>query len=177
MSDGQFFYRNYKDIKHVYTIVLFENSPASFHDFPDTYLHYFEQASNTGLKISLLQKYVFVPLDIFREINQNIDGTVNISNRLEAWLAFMCMDEPETIITIIEKYPDFKAIYEHIYNICLNIEEVMSMFSEELRELDRNTAQLMIDEMQEELAQKYSLPKDEAQKYMALYWQNPLDGK
>lgn len=35
----------------------------------------------------------------------------------------------------------------------LTIEEVMGMFSEELRELDRNTVQLMIDEMQEELNQ------------------------
>lgn len=63
------------------------------------------------------------------------------------------MDEPEAVITIIKKYPDFKAIYEQIYDICRNIEEVMSMFSEELRELDRNTVQLMIDEMQEELNQ------------------------
>lgn len=32
-----------------------------------------------------------------------------------------------------------------------NVERVMGMFSEELRELDRNTVQLMIDEMQEEI--------------------------
>ena len=141
----------YRDIKPVYTIVLFEQSPSEFCRYPDTYLHYFEQESNTGIEIDLLQKYIFISLDIFREINHNKDGTVKINNRLEAWLAFMCMDEPEAIITIIRKYPDFKAIYEQIYNICLNIEEVMSMFSEELRELDRNTVQLMIDEMQDEL--------------------------
>lgn len=63
----------------------------------------------------------------------------------------MCMDEPEAIISIIEKYSDFRAMYEQIYEICQNIEEVMNMFSKELRELDRNTVQLMIDEMQEEL--------------------------
>lgn len=143
----------YKDIKRVYTIVLFENSPAAFHEFPDTYLHHFEQTSDTGLEIDLLQKYLFVPLDIFREIHQNENRTITINNRLEAWLAFMCIDEPEAVITIIKKYPDFKAIYEQIYDICRNIEEVMSMFSEELRELDRNTVQLMIDEMQEELNQ------------------------
>lgn len=64
------------------------------------------------------------------------------------------MDEPEAVIAIIEKYPDFKAVYEQIYDICQDIEEVMGMFSKELRELDRNTAQLMIDEMQEELNQE-----------------------
>ena len=64
---------------------------------------------------------------------------------------FLCMDEPGAIISIIEKYPDFRDMYEQIYDICRNIERVMDMFSKELQELDRNTAQLMIDEMQEEL--------------------------
>lgn len=116
------------------------------------YLHYFEQKSNTGIKIDLLQKYLFVPLDIFQEIQHN--KNIKIEGRLEAWLTFLCMDEPEAIIAVIEKYPDFRAMYEQIYDICNNIEEVMGMFSKELRELDRNTVQLMIDEMQEELNQE-----------------------
>lgn len=139
-------------MKQVYTIVLFEQSPSAFHEFPDTYLHYFRQRSDTGLEIELLQKYLFVPLDIFRKIQHN--KNIRITNRLEAWLAFFSMDEPEAVIAIIEKYPDFKAVYEQIYDICQDIEEVMGMFSKELRELDRNTAQLMIDEMQEELNQE-----------------------
>ncbi len=92
-----------------------------------------------------------MPLDIFREIQHN--KHIRIENRLEAWLAFLSMDEPEAVISIIEKYSDFKAMYGQIYEICRNIEEVMGMFSKELRELDRNTVQLMIDEMQEELNQ------------------------
>ena len=35
--------------------------------------------------------------------------------------------------------------------LCLNTEKVMSMFSKELQELDRNTVQYMIDMMQEEI--------------------------
>ena len=152
----------YKDIKEVYTIVLFEQSTSAFHQFPDTYLHYFEQKSNTGIEINLLQKYLFVPLDIFREIQQN--KHIRIENRLEAWLAFLSMDEPEAVISIIEKYSDFKAMYGQIYEICRNIEEVMGMFSKELRELDRNTVQLMIDEMQEELNQVKRKVEEEKQK-------------
>ena len=142
----------YKDIKQVFTIVLFEQSPSAFHQFPDTYLHYFEQRSNTGIEIELLQKYIFISLDIFRGIQQNKNN--RIENRLEAWLSFLCMDGPDAVISIIEKYPDFKAMYGQIYDICQNVEGVMDMFSKELRELDRNTVQLMIDEMQEELNQK-----------------------
>lgn len=61
------------------------------------------------------------------------------------------MDRPEEIIAIIEKYPDFKDLYSQIYDMCRNIEEVMAMFSKELLEMDRNTVQLMIDDMQKEL--------------------------
>lgn len=42
-------------------------------------------------------------------------------------------------------------MYREIYELCLNVEKVMAMFSKELQELDRNTVQYMIDEMQEEI--------------------------
>ena len=103
-----------------------------------------------------------MPLDIFREIQHN--KHIRIENRLEAWLAFLSMDEPEAVISVIEKYSDFKAMYGQIYEICRNIEEVMGMFSKELRELDRNTVQLMIDEMQEELNQVKRKVEEEKQK-------------
>lgn len=141
----------YKDVRDVYTIVLFEQSPEEFKHFLDTYIHRFEQESDTGLEMNLLQKYLFVPLDIFQKIQHNKNGEIKIANRLEAWLAFLCMDRPEEIIAIIEKYPDFKDLYSQIYDMCRNIEEVMAMFSKELLEMDRNTVQLMIDDMQKEL--------------------------
>ena len=77
---------------------------------------------------------------------------------------FLSMDEPEAVISVIEKYSDFKVMYGQIYEICRNIEEVMGMFSKELRELDRNTVQLMIDEMQEELNQVKRKVEEEKQK-------------
>ena len=143
---------NYSDIQDVYTIVLFEQSPKEFHKFPDHYVHQFKQQSDTGIKINLLQKYLFVPLDIFLKSLQNKDK--KIQSRLDAWLAFMSTDDPEMIIEIIETYPDFKDMYQQVYDICRNIEEVMGMFSKELLELDRNTVQLMIDEMQDEIKEK-----------------------
>ena len=143
---------NYNDIKDVYTIVLFEQSPGPFHEFPDDYLHQFHQCSNTGLKLNLLQKYLFVPLDIFLDSLQYKD--IKIQNRLDAWLAFLGSDDPEIIIDIIERYPDFKEMYQQVHDICRNIEEVMGMFSKELLEMDRNTVELMIDEMQDEIKQQ-----------------------
>lgn len=141
---------SYKDIKSVYTIVLFEKSTWEFHQYPEIYLHYFEQKSDSGLEVELLQKYLFVPLDIFRAKQRNND----IKNKLDAWLAFLCMDDPEMVLKIIDKYPEFKSLYEQAYDICRNVEKVMGMFSKELYELDRNTVQYMIDEMQEEINER-----------------------
>ena len=39
-------------------------------------------------------------------------------------------------------------MYEHIYNICRNVEGMMEMYSEELKILDRNTVKYMVDQMQ-----------------------------
>ena len=141
---------SYEDIKSVYTIVLFEKSASLFHVFPDTYIHFFQQQSDSGLEMELLQRYIFIPLDIFKHSRHNKP----IENRLQAWLTFFCEDSPERIIELITAYPEFKFMYEDIYRICQNMEEVMGFFSEELRILDRNTVQLMIDEMQEELDTK-----------------------
>lgn len=75
-----------------------------------------------------------------------------------------------------------------------NVERVMGMFSEELRELDRNTVQLMIDEMQEEIdalkkeREEESVRKDkkiseqereiaELKKKLAAYEEVPENGK
>ena len=136
---------SYRDIKNVYTIVLFEKSPKEFHKYPDACYHFFEQKSDTGLKIELLQKYLFIPLDIFRKSKQNR----YIQDKRDAWLTLFSNDEPETIIGLIEAYPEFREIYREGYEICLNVERVMEMFSKELYELDRNTVQYMIDEMQD----------------------------
>lgn len=138
---------SYEDIKGVFTIVLIEHSTEEFKKFPTEYLHYFEQHSNTGLKIDLLQKYLFIPLDIFSQTIQNKD----ISTETDAWLTFLSQDDPEIIVRLIEAYPEFRLMYEDVYRLCQNVERVMEMFSEELRILDRNTVRYMIDEMQVEL--------------------------
>ncbi len=165
---------SYKDIKSVYTIVFFETSIKEFHEYPQNYIHKFKQQSDTGLELELLQKYVFIPLDIFRGIyhnsvksngknsaNSGESGRRNSGgdkhhkvvkrhwNKREAWLIFLSTDEPEIIIELISQYPEFKEMYEEVYVMCQNVEKVMEMFSKELIQLDRNTVQYMIDEMQD----------------------------
>ena len=143
---------SYRDIRTVYMIILFEHSPRVFQAYPRIYRHRFEQKSDTGIKLEMPQKFIYISLDIFRKKQQN-EGE-NIHNRLEAWLTFFCRDEPEMILRLIEEYPEFKALYEDVYELCRNVEGVMQIFSKELLEMDRNTVRLMIDEMQEEIEKK-----------------------
>ena len=86
-------------------------------------------------------------LDIFRDKLYNR----GIETPLDAWLAFLSVDDPEWIEKLIQQYPEFVPLYEAVYVICKNVERVMGIFSEELRIMDRNTVQLMIDEMQDEI--------------------------
>ena len=112
-----------------------------------------------------MQEFVFVALDIYKQNHQN----KSIKKRLEGWLTFLSSDEPEDIIALIEKYPDFKTMYEQVYEICQNIEQVMGMFSKELYELDRNTVRYMIDELKEEnQRQKEKIEQMEAELREAL---------
>ena len=139
----------YSDIKKVYTIIFFETSTGDFHDFQDISLLRSKQIVDTGLQIELLQEYIFIALDIFKKKlhNRGIDK----ENRLEAWLTFLSEDDPEWILNLIETYPEFKDLYQEVYDVCRNTEDIMGLFSEELLELDKNTVEYMIDEMQNEI--------------------------
>ena len=141
----------YRNIRRVYTIVLFEKSRGDFHRFSEKVaIHRFRQKSDTGLELDLLQEYTFICLDIFRSIIQNKDRKE--WSRLDKWLIFLCEDDPEMILELCRDNPDFRRIYKEFYQICRNGERMMEMFSEELEIMDRNTVKLMIDELEEELA-------------------------
>ena len=74
-----------------------------------------------------------------------------IADKLDAWLLFFASDKPEDVISIIETHPEFKVMYEDVYELCRNTEGVMELFSKELFEMDKGTTKFMMDEMQEEI--------------------------
>ena len=86
-----------------------------------------------------------------------------VTTLLEAWMTFFSTDDPEEIIKLITDFPQFKPMYETLYQMCQNVENVMGFFSEELREMDRNTVRYMIDELQKEVdTQKTLLQEKDA---------------
>ena len=100
-----------------------------------------------------ISEILFVPLDIFHKTMENKD----INTELEAWLTFLSTDDPEQIYDLIQKFPMFKEMYEDIFQLCQNTEKVMNMYSKELAQLDHNTAEYMVDEMQKDLDEARSI--------------------
>ena len=140
----------YKDMAPVYTIVFLESSPKEFKAFTSDFVHKFKIVSDTGIELKMLQNFIFVPIDIFLNKMHN-EG---IQSTLDAWLTFLGCDEPKYIATLIQKYPYFKPLYDDLYEMCLNTEGVMNMFSKELQIADHNTVTYMIDEMKAEIDAK-----------------------
>ena len=107
----------------------------------------------------MIWNYIFISLDIFRSKMHN----KKVTTLLEAWMTFFSTDDPEEIIKLITDFPQFKPMYETLYQMCRNVENVMGFFSEELREMDRNTVRYMIDELQKEVdTQKALLEEKDA---------------
>ena len=139
----------YRDIKKVYVIVLYEKSPRAFHKHPDSYVHHGETTFDTGLQVRLLQEYFLVALDVFQKFPYS-----KIRNEQTAWLSLLTTETPEEAERLTAEYPWLQEIYEEIAMLRQRPEEVLGMFSEALKILDRNTVNYMIDELQKELAKK-----------------------
>jgi hypothetical protein len=124
-----------------------ESSPLEFKNYPNILMHTFKHKSDSGLTLNMLENCIFIPIDIFMDKLHN-EG---IDNEFDAWLTFLGCDDINYIGKLIEKYPSFTPMYQDLYDMCLNVEEVMKMFSKELQELDQNTVIYMIDELQDQL--------------------------
>ena len=137
----------YKDLKTVYTLVMFENSPNECKETQsaDIYLHHGKTVFDTGIKLNLLQEFYVVALDVFRESKYAKD-----INELNAWLSLLTARSIDDLAALVSDYPWMGAICKDMSEYMYDPEEVITMFSEALRMLDENTVHYMIDELQKE---------------------------
>lgn len=139
---------SYGDLKKVYTIVLIEESTALYWKHSNEYIHRGKQTFDTGLELDLLQEFILIPLDIFKNMPHN---TIS---KLEAWLYFIGSDEPKDIFRVVEAYPQFKEFYKELIGLRYDMKGLTSMFDyyrQLLREADQGTVQYMIEEQKKEL--------------------------
>ena len=135
----------YRDMKPVYLIVCMEHSPALFKT-TDQYIHKKCSYFNTDIKLNLLENIIFISLDTFHDLVQNINTTQ------DAWLEFLTEDNPEKIVRFVNQFPEFLPCYQDLISFRKKPEELIHMFSDALRELDKNTERYMVEELNKEVA-------------------------
>lgn len=150
----------YKDMKKVYTIVLFEESAAAFHMEPPCYIHYGSVKFNTGLKLELLQEYCLIALDEFRKYPYSKDR-----NEQTAWLSLLATEDIGEADRLIKEYPWLEEIYQEAAGLRTKPEEVLGMYSEALRILDRNTVHYMIEEQKKVIEHQKNTIKNQEQQH------------
>lgn len=161
----------YSDIKKVYTIVIFEKSSRTFHEKEKIYIHRGRTEFDTGLKLEFLQEYCLVALDVFREIPY-----AEHTKEREAWLGLLATETIEEALLLAERFPWTIDIYKEMADYMKRPKEVLNMFSEALRILDRNTTQYMIEVQQEQIEeQKQQIEEQKQQIEMLLAEKQELE--
>lgn len=141
---------DFSQLNKVYCIILMETSPAEFHKGNTTYLHKRSPVFHTGIYKNNpgLHEDLFVCLDIFRSAVHNI---TNKCSPGDAWLTFLSTTNPSIISDLLEHFPDFGELYRELVAFMMNPKELITMFSEELYIMDRNTERLMVTDLQDEV--------------------------
>ncbi len=139
---------SFRDLKPVCMIVIMEHSPETFKKASPSYIHRQQITYDSGAEVASLFKTIYISLDTFHSVIHNI------SNQLDAWLTFLSSDAPEEIVQLVNIYPEFLSCYQDIVKFRTNPKELITMYSEALHILDRNTAQLMVEDMQETIQQQ-----------------------
>ena len=142
---------SYRDLQKVYTIIFYEKSTGEFKDCGGTYVHPAKTVCDSGLELNFLQEYYLVALDEFSKILYSELSNKDPQNRLTGWLGFFCTERPEEAKALCEIYPWLTKMYSELAGYAANPKEMLGMFSEMLREMDKNTIKYMVDDMQEQI--------------------------
>ena len=123
-----------------------EKSSEEFKVVAPEYIHCKETSFSSGADVKTLDNIIYISLDTFKEKPDN-----GITTKLDSWLTFFTAEEPEDVIKLVSTHPDFLQMYRDISEFRKSPEEVIGMFSEALRIMDRNTTKYMIDELHEQI--------------------------
>ena len=89
-----------------------------------------------------------ISLDPFRSVVQNID------TEQKAWLSFLTAGDPDEIVQLVNAYPEFLPCYQDIISFRRRPKELITTFSDALREMDRNTKVYMVEQLAKEVQEK-----------------------
>ena len=75
---------------------------------------------------------------------------------MDAWLVFLTYDEPERIAELIQAYPEFKRMYEDVYELCRNMEDEIDASKKLITEQE-----MQLSEKDQQLSEKEQLLKQQ----------------
>ena len=172
-ADGSSSKPSYENMKKVHTIIFFEKSSSSLKSPKDKrlYFHVGKTVFNTEINMKLLQEYHLISLDTFRKYRYSdiIEGRIDSAdidcddtqyeNRLTEkmrrdrlmYLSLFTAETPDEINRLAALFPELFPIRQKIREYLTRPKEVINMFSEALRILDNNTAELMADRFKAQL--------------------------
>ena len=140
---------SYKDLQKVYTIIFYEQSIEVFKEYPEICTHHAKMTCDSGLKLNFLQEFYLVALDVFRK--SEYAKCRDPKERLVGWLSFFCTEDADEAEEPCKTYSWLWELYAGMAEFGRKPEELISMFSEFLREMDRNTIRYMVDDMKEQI--------------------------
>lgn len=143
---------NYESLRPVYVIVLMNSSADKYSAFKEQYIHRTpdEVVFDTGLRERAIQKFIFVSLDIFRDMFNNRDRSKKMTE-LEAWLCFLASSKPDDITQLVQEHPQFAEMYLEINQFRSRPEEMMTMMTEAIKMLDDGDAKMQIEKLHEKV--------------------------
>lgn len=118
----------YSDLKKVYTIIIFEQSPAELlrKEHKDTYVHHGTTIFDTGIEMNMLQDYYLIALDVFDKSYYSKDKKV--INELNGWLALLSVDSTDRLNELVTDYPYLESVFVDMAGYLDKPAEVVNMF-------------------------------------------------
>ncbi len=152
---------DYDIIQPVYTIIIFEKSPRAFKK-TKKYKHFFQQKSDTGVDLELLQYYAYICLDVFKEEKPRI------GEKIDTWLEFLTIQDTDKMETFLKKNKSFQTVYDRVILMSKDREELLNMITDMLENENiagsiNRTNESIIKRLRREIKeQKETLKKQDA---------------
>lgn len=159
---------DFRGMSKVMSIVIMEQSPRTFRQKRNFYIHQGKMHYDSGVILNDLFENIYISLDTYKRF---FHTKRKITNKKEAWMLFLSSTNLNDILEVCDYAPEFIPIYEEAFEFGKDVKRFVSTFSDSLHETDRNAERLMVEELQEEVR----LQKEEvAQKKMELQQQKEL---
>lgn len=126
-------------------IFVMETSSETFLADHTHYIHSGRMAYDTGIRLNDLFENIYISLDTYKNFVHT-----KIKSKKEAWMLFLASDRIEDIMEVCEAYPEFIPIYQEVFEFSDQVEELVMMFSDALRQMDRNEERYMVEELRME---------------------------